>query len=111
MSMDKWNIVQTAHELLWLLCDNWDRFENGEELDEGVAKVGGRRTEGLSASRDGVSVDLLKVEWKRVCRVTLPDGRKIETEHLGLRDENMLADLTHYALWQLVWALREEDAQ
>lgn len=109
--MDKWNIVQIVQELLWLLCDNWDRFENGEELDEGVARVGGKRTEGLCASRDGVSVDLLKVEFKQVCRITFPDGRKLEVEHLGLRTANTLADLTHYALWQLVWELRKEDVQ
>lgn len=110
--MDKWNMVQTAHELLWLLCDNWDRFENGEELDEGVSKICGKRAEGLCASRYGVSVDLLKVEFKLVCRITPPDRSKmIETEHLGLRNENTLAELTHYAFWQLVWELRKEDAQ
>ena len=109
--MDKWNMVQTAQELLWLLCDNWDRFGHEEELDDGVDKVVGRRTEGLGASRDGVSVDLLKVEFKLVCRITLPDRAKmIETEHLGLRDGNTVVGLAHYAFWQLVWKLREDDA-
>lgn len=110
--MDKWNMVQTVQALLWLLCNNWDSFLNCKELDEGVAKVGGRRTEGLSASKDGVCVDLLKVEFSHVCRITLPGRtRMIEVEHLGLMDGNTIVDLVHYAVWKTVWELRKEDAQ
>ena len=103
--MDKWNIVQTVQELLGRLRDSWDRMMAGGEPDEGVVKVGGRRTEGLEANEDGVTVTFLKVEWRHECRIALPDGRKLDVE-FAAREWDV-----EEALWQLVWELRKEDAQ
>lgn len=103
--MDKWHIVCTTQRLLGRLRDSWDRMMDGGRPYEGVVKVGGRRTEGLEESADGVTVTFLKVEWRHECRIALPDGRKID---IGFAAREWDVE---EALWQLVCELRKEDAQ
>jgi hypothetical protein len=102
--MDKWTTVKTAQNLLRRLQDSWDRMMDGGEPDEGVVKVGGRRTEGLEANEDGVTVTFLKVEWRHECRIALPDGRKVDVG-FAAREWDV-----EEALWALVEELQKEDA-
>lgn len=80
---DKWVVVRAARRLLWLVRENWERLADGGVLDPGVSKVVGRRIEGLEAGQDGVVVTVLKIEWRQVCRVSLPGGDKLEVDFAG----------------------------
>lgn len=102
--LDKWGVVRAARRLLWLLRENWERLADHGQLDPGVSKVVGRRTEGLEAGQDGVVVTVLKIEWRQVCSVALPGGDKLEVDFAG-RDW-----AEDDVLWRLVGKLADQSA-
>lgn len=107
--MDKWTTVKTVQRLMKLLFDNWDRLTVGEAFDKGVAKVCGKRTEGLEAGEDGVVVTLLRVEYEHVCKVALPGGQRIEGS-ASVYNEESLQDAIMAAFWQVAMELQKEAA-